>query len=229
MLLGARELQQSESESDLGIIICKNLSWTEHICPRCNKVPNLTYSSVPNLLIVPNITYSSVAWHASKTDARVLEGDQRLCSKWILGVYDLPYKDRLQQLSIVPLSLNMNICPLLMLSNILSSKYDYDCSNHFRVASRSSESQLFRLPLISKERCRDSFWYRMPRLADFLPTWVKFMQPMGLKCILIKFFIRYFHMPCVLKKKLGSNKCPFLEVLHVFLELCSSKTNLCWV
>ena len=132
--------------------------------------------------MVPVLIYSLVGWYAPKTNARVLEGNQRRCSKGILCDYDLPYTDSAQQLNILPLSLNLQLCDLLMLFHILSSKYSYDWSNHLETFSpsssarsrRSSESQLFLLPSIFKEQCRDNFRYRTPRLAIFLPTWINF-------------------------------------------------------
>ena len=159
-----------------------SLSRKLYVSAKCNKankcfflVKRNTAHSLPptqrlNLyksLVVPIFSYSSAAWDASKGDMVIIERVQRRCTKWILGYQDVFYADRFTRLNILPVSLHLQIADVLLLSSIMSGKYDFNWHEfvkvHIHRIIRSSDRLLFELPSIRLEVQRNHFWYRVPR------------------------------------------------------------------
>ena len=112
-----------------------DLKWNLHINKVCCKaicVFHMIKRSVSNLgqkakldlyksMIVPILTYASPCYGLSKYIITELENVQRRIVKWIIPHID-SYKDRLIEISLLPLPIYIQINNLLLLSKILSKK-----------------------------------------------------------------------------------------------------------
>ena len=102
-------------------------------------------------LVFPIFSYSSAAWYASKCDMVIIDRVQCRCNKWILGSQDLSYVNRLTRLNILPVSLHLQIADVLLLSSIMSGKYDFNWHEfvklHIHRTTSSSDRLLFEIPL----------------------------------------------------------------------------------
>ena len=68
-------------------------------------------------MVVPVLTYGTVAWFASKSNTKLIEGVQRDATRWIVGYHSsLSYSEKLAKLKLLPLSFNMQTNDLLLLS-----------------------------------------------------------------------------------------------------------------
>ena len=209
LILYNEELKTVSSEKDLGIIISTSLKWSEHItyiCGKSNRVLSmLKRNSARRLhwhqrlnmyksMVLPILSYGCCVWNLSKADMKSLEQVQRRASDWILGYPELNYKQRLYALNILPLSMYFQISDLLMLSKLLSKKYNVSLNNHLtpyiqKYSTRNSEKQIFELPDLKLETGRGNFWYRTPRLFNKL---VNLLDDVGLKKRLVAFFWSWF-------------------------------------
>ena len=108
-------IQFSESHSDLGIIVDRNLKFHQHIrsvANSCNAISTNLFSSVLcrdenfimevfTTLIRPKMEYGSTVWSLGYLgDLRTLERVQRRWTKRINGLENLPYSDRLLHLNL---------------------------------------------------------------------------------------------------------------------------------
>ncbi len=92
-------LDQSNVEKDLGVYVCDNMKWKEHIkiaCTMANKVLNLIKRNVGNQInsyhklnlynsiVLPILSYASPASSPSKGDLTTIEHVQLRATIWIL-------------------------------------------------------------------------------------------------------------------------------------------------
>ena len=113
-------------------------------------------------MVLPILSYGCCVWSPSKADMKSLEQVRRRATDWILEYPELKYKQRLYALNILPLSIYYQICDLLMLSQLLSRKYNVSLNNHLtpyiQNYTRISEKQIFNLPDMKLETGRGNFW-----------------------------------------------------------------------
>ena len=191
----------NDSEKYLGIIITERLSWTEHIRERCLNANRAFFMIIPlesklkamQTMVIPILTYASQVWYLTKTDMKLLESVQRRCRRWIAGS-SMGYKERLIKLNLLPITLYIQMHDLLLLSNILNGKFDYDCSKFIthanQLSTRGSERVCFKFP--QQMGSEANFWYRTPKLVNMLPESLQFFETRGLKQRLSNFFYNYF-------------------------------------
>ena len=137
------------------------------------------------------------SWSPSKADMKSLEQVQHRATDWILGYPELNYKQPLYALNILPLSIYFQISDLLMLSKLLSRKYNVSLNNHLtpyiqNYTTRNSEKPIFKLPDLKLETGCGNFWYRTPRLFNKLQSYVNVLDDVGLKKRLVAFFWSWF-------------------------------------
>ncbi len=128
-------MKGATSYKDLGIKICTNLSWSEHISFICSKAytslhvikRNLPPTSSAGLrkklylsLVRSHLSYCSQLWRPLLSkDTITLEKVQRRASKFILQDYTSSYKERLLALDLLPISLWLELLDLLFLVKCL--------------------------------------------------------------------------------------------------------------
>ncbi|CAB4041741.1 Hypothetical predicted protein, partial [Paramuricea clavata] len=116
------KLLRVNEEKDLGVIITENLSWESHltcICAKANKLLGLLKRSCISIidssvrktlyltLVRSKLSYATEVWSpASSLLKQKAEKIQRRATRWILRVKagELSYKERLQQLDMLPLA-----------------------------------------------------------------------------------------------------------------------------
>ena len=142
LLFGNESIKTEETQSDWGLMLSCDLKWNLHInkvCCKAFRVFHMIKRSVSNLgqkakldlyksMIVPILTYASPCYGLSKYIITELENVQRRIVKWIIPHMD-SYKDRLIEISLLPLPMYIQINNLLLLSKILSKNHDVDMLN----------------------------------------------------------------------------------------------------
>ena len=151
-----------------------------------NTVEGLSTSTKLKLvksMVLPILLYGSTVWYASKTNLRKLEQTKRTAVKWVLAYVEPNYTVALKRLTLLPLSLYLELNDILLLSNIISNKIDFDWQPFLKTSQR--RNQLFDLTPISNDVQRQNFWYRSAKLANLLHPMTNLSQPEGLKARLL--------------------------------------------
>ena len=146
-----------------------------------------------------------------------LENVQRRIVKWIIPHMD-SYKDRLIEISLLPLPMYIQINNLLLLSKILSKNYDVDM---LKVPSYSCSSRgcMFQLERPKKKFLEDEFFYQTCRLANVIKIDVR--ETSRLKKRILWLFWRKFE-----KDYEQMNKCTWRIACDCTMNDCRSKTSL---
>ena len=169
------------STKDLGLHVTADLKWNVHIqettCKafsalcflKRNTVEGLSTSTKLKLvksMVLPILLYGSTVWYASKTNLRKLEQTQWKAVKWVLAYGEPNYTVALKRLNLLALFLYLELNDILLLSNIISNKIDFDWQPFLKPSQR--QNQLFDLMPISNDVQRQNFWYRSAKLANLL-------------------------------------------------------------
>ena len=135
------------TEKDLGIMICKDLTWTQQAERRSSKAtgafqmikrnisPITIWQTKRNLYIcyiVPILSYGMVLWKPSKEDMKKMETVQKRATSWILNTKQLDYKERLKRLQLLPFSLYQELHVVLMFIDILNDRYNIAWTDYER-------------------------------------------------------------------------------------------------
>ena len=208
-LFGNSVFERKQCEKDLGVIICDNLNWSEHIKSRVSKAytmfhmirrnvsPRTSKGAKMNLyrgLLVPILTYGMQVSHANTNSLSALELFQARVTKWI--DHEPDYKKRLHRLNLLPISLYIELHDILLLSRIVNDKYNYDWEPKVRFPpsdkrTRAAESELFVLPKLRLSSSRQNFWYRSIAIHQATKKDIDLLSP-TIKEDLTKVFKEYF-------------------------------------
>ena len=106
------ELEMSEGEKDIGVLVDRNLSFSKHIQQKVNKVNSImelirrTYTFLDETsfrflfqaLVRPNLEYAAAVWSPyTKKDIELIENVQRRATKQVPSLKQLSYTDRLKK------------------------------------------------------------------------------------------------------------------------------------
>ena len=217
--LNSLPLPHSHSHSDLGVIMCDDLSWSSHhslIVSKALRTLGLirrtvgTSASVPVrkslylLLVHSQFSYCSQVWRPYLLkDIAILESVQQRATKWILNDYHLDYKSRLCSLQLLPLmmSLEVNDIVFFLVSLKLPSPA-FDITRYVSFVSSMTRSSGVKLQH-KYSHCNSSrhfYFTRLPRLWNKLSLSVNLLDcsiPLA-KCCLHHFLWSYFvdHFCC---------------------------------
>ena len=189
----------SLSTKDLGLHVTADLKWNVHIqettCKAFSALCFLKRNTVEGLklvksMVLPILLYGSTVWYASKTNLRKLQQTQWKAVKWVLANGEPNYNVALKKLNLLPLSLYLELNDILLLSNIISNKIDFDWQPFLKPSQR--RNQLFDLMPILNDVQRQNFWYRSAKLANLLHPITNLSQPEGLKARLLYQYWKYF-------------------------------------
>ncbi|XP_028414251.1 uncharacterized protein LOC114537309 [Dendronephthya gigantea] len=152
------ELKHVDSELDLGITVTSNLLWNTHVnnlVNKANKMLGLLRRTYPLLtnhdirralylsLVKSQLSYATQVWaptlHTSKSNLEKLERVQRRATRWILGtkIGDIPYKERMLSLHLIPLAYDREIKDLIFFYKALYGFYDLDVSSYVSFVGHS--------------------------------------------------------------------------------------------
>ena len=142
-----------DKHKDLGVIVQKNLSWSDHIAAACAKAYKSLYlirrtlfgsPSSPSLklhlyksLVRSNLSYCSQLWRPQLLkDIICLEKVQRRATKFILNDFSSDYKSRLISLNLLPLMYWYELQDLMFLVKCLKDPSDnFDILSHISFVS----------------------------------------------------------------------------------------------
>ena len=89
-------------------------------------------------IIRPGLEYATPAWSPYlQHDIAVLERVQRRATKFVTGLYNVPYEDRLRFLGLQTLQTRRHRADLILTYQLLHHLVDYDWSNLFTMARTS--------------------------------------------------------------------------------------------
>jgi hypothetical protein len=143
-------LPSVDNISDLGILLASDLSFSKQIDKLCSKARCRSamilksFQSRDNFLLFkafvvyvrPILEYCSNVWSPYKvSDIKKIESVQRLFTKRLRGLKDLPYPDRLKCLNAESLEMRRIKCDLTMYYKILNNLVDISSDSLFQVRS----------------------------------------------------------------------------------------------
>ena len=136
-LLGA-ELQQTNTEKDLGVIVDDKLKFEEHIQSKISKgrqtwglirrsftaIDTVTFPLLFKALVRPHLEYANSVWFpALKGQSIDIEHVQRSATKQVPGLRDLPYRERLRLLNLPTLKHRRRRGDLIEAYKMMSGMY----------------------------------------------------------------------------------------------------------
>jgi hypothetical protein len=187
-------LERINSIKDLGIDISSTLVWDDHVnrvVAKCNKKLGMIkraigFTAPPNVsktlyaaLIRSDLEYGSSVWSGtSKHNIEVLERVQRRATKFILGYPNLDYRDRLSELSLLPLTYRREISDLNCFFRCKLGQYDLFLNNYVQFYSSNQSRRITRLssdhlklipPRCKTESHMSNFFQRIVPIWNQLP------------------------------------------------------------
>ena len=142
---GARELDITIAEKDLGIIIDPNLSFDTHIneiVKKCNRLSGMLIRTMTNLtpkimiplfksLVRPVLEYGNSVWNPFlRKHIDLIEGVQRSFTRRLVKVQKLSYEKRLKKLKLPSLEYRRFRGDLIEVFKITHDLYDPSTINH---------------------------------------------------------------------------------------------------
>jgi hypothetical protein len=151
-ILNDIDLKASESERDLGVIVDKNLKFSQH-CNKVSNTANITLGMIKRsitckskaiitrlykALVRPQLEYCVQAWRPYlKKDIDKIEKIQRRATKMIPECSKLSYEDRLKVTGLTTLEARRNRGDLIEAFKIIRGFSKVDYKHHFHLANNS--------------------------------------------------------------------------------------------
>ena len=187
--LNGKSVVVKDSHRDLGVIISTDLQWSAHYCyimsraykvlyllrrvfgaVKCVLAKNVIYLS----LVRSQLLYCSPVWRPYLLkDIKALEGVQRRATKFVLNDYSSNYRERLINLNILPLMMQLEINDILFfIKCIKEPSRSFNISDYVMFCASNTHSSTYlklRHSLSKSNRARHFFFNRLPRLWNSLP------------------------------------------------------------
>ena len=231
--LDGSPIQAKNTNKDLGVIFCSNLSWfkhTEYITSKAYRIlfliqrtfsitsPTLTKKKLYQSLVLPILTYCSPVWRPFLLqDITALEKVQRRATKYIVNDSSLNYKDRLMKLNMLPLMYLLEIADIMFaVSSVKSPGVHFDIHNYITFSSsntRSSSQFKLNHRLTNNNLTRHSYFYRLPRLWNSLPSINSSLSMRTIKSLITSHLFTHFTLtfdsdyPCSFHYLCPCNSC----------------------
>ena len=164
-LLGHNLISETKSETDLGILMSDNLSWSEHVA-NCAKKANRTlgmikhtfshmdknmFISLYQTLVRPHMEYSHQVWSPYlQKDISILEKVQRRATKIVPGLEDLPYEQRLKILKLYPLEERRTRGDMICVWKMLNGQIDIDYNRLIPLNEGCDSTRSHRFQILGK-------------------------------------------------------------------------------
>ena len=222
--------EATQSIKYLGLFGTDSLNWTLHAKKRTEKALNAFFLLKRNLCkakfatrknayvcyVVPNVG-----------DLTLLESVQRKAMSWIFKTSNsvLSYKEKLQKINILPLSLYEELHVVLLFAKMLSGKVDIDWQSHVTLAEvgtrRAQVTRNFICKQMRLQKSESDFWYRACHLANLCNDYFTFdiLLDREHKSKLLELYNRFFISrynesgPCTWRLLCGCNNCRDLKKL----------------
>ena len=186
--LGDHTLQAADQEKDIGVIIDKDLSFSQHMNDKINKANRIvgmirgsfrylteeTFLQLYKAIIRPHLEYANCIWYpCKKKDITQVENVQRRATKLIPSIKDLSYEERLKKLRLPTLTYRRARGDMIETYKMLSGEYDPEVNNLLRPstdsATRGHSKKLF-LQRAEKTVRQSYFTIRIVKLWNSLPS-----------------------------------------------------------
>lgn len=203
------------SQKDLGVLITNNLSWSPHITTVLAKAyrslnlikrtlpPNCCNISLKRVLYLTlvrcHLVYCSPIWRPHLVqDSKRLESLQRRATRYLVS-RDLDYRSRLITLSLLPISLWLEVQDVLLLVRLMTDPpSNFHLEDHITYVSSSTRASAHNRikrthPLIPRlNTTRNFFFNRIVRIWNSLPP-INTQRPFpAIKKHIISIFWKYF-------------------------------------
>ena len=201
---------QTDHEKDLGITTTTKLSWKLHIntiVAKANKMLGIlkrTCTSITDMntrrtlylsLVKSQLLYASEVWSPVNNVqlSRQVEKVQRRATKWILMNGEMPYKERLSSLNLLPLSYDRELKDLTFFYKSLFGFINVNLSNyvsfvsHGRTRLSLSSEYILQNPLCKTTTFQSSYYNRIVNIWNSVSQEVSldsFSRPSSFKCYL---------------------------------------------
>jgi hypothetical protein len=191
------QLERCEYIRDLGIIINNTLTWCNHvqsIVSKANKVMGLIkrtlgYNAPTSVskqlyisLVRSILEYGTPVWSGMTVhDTVLIERVQRAATRFMLHSPDIDYRERLEKLEILPLTLRRDYLDLCMffkyckglLSNINAGNYVTFINNNAISTRNSEEQNKILIPITNTFTCQKTFFFRIVFMWNSLAKGVR--------------------------------------------------------
>ena len=189
--LDGSPLEHVDNYKDLGMVVDKTLSWSQHVqtvISKSSRVAGMIKRSVGfsapssvtlqlyKSLVRSNLEYSTPVWSPHYAgDVKALERVQRGMTKYILGYPDASYEIRCQELNILPLSFRREVMDLVFLFKSIHAIHDFSVHDHIEIipsntGRRSANSGLLlRGKHVRTETFMASYFNRIVNIWNSLP------------------------------------------------------------
>ena len=133
------ELEHSNEEKDIGVIVDCNLNFEKHIVEKIKKANSMsaiirrifqyldetTFTSLYKALVRTHLDYASTVWAPYKVKlVEMIEGVQRRATKQLPNLKELSYTERLRKLKLPTLSYRRVRGDMIEVYKIITEKYD---------------------------------------------------------------------------------------------------------
>ena len=187
--INGNTIRQASQHKDLGVTFSSDLHWTEHHkiitakayqtlgLLRCTFNVNRTVAKKQLYisLVWSHLLYCSQLWRPQLLkDVFILERVQWRATKYILNNYEQSYKERLEQLHLLPLMYTYELNDIIFFVKSLKSPADhFDIRRHVQFAESSTRSGTsFKLVHVKSLQSSYHHFYfnRIVRLWNYLPV-----------------------------------------------------------
>ena len=178
--------EATQSIKDLGLFVNDSSDWTLHAKKRTEKALNAFFLLKRNLCkanfatrknpyvcyVVPIVNYGAALWKPSNCDLTLLESVQLKAMSWVFKTSNsvFSYKEKLQKINILLLSLYQELHVVLLFAKMLSGKVDIDWQSHVTLAEvgtlRAQVTRNFICKQMRLQKSESDFWYRACHLAN---------------------------------------------------------------
>jgi hypothetical protein len=196
-IINGKSIEKVNNFVDLGLLVQDNLHWDNHVCEsvkRANKrmgfvKRTLGYSCMSKTkqicytaLVRPLVEYGSVLWaNQSKKCLNLVEGVQRRATKYILGNFDISYKERLLQCNLLPLSYRYEFLDLMFMYNSINDLTYVNAADIIEYANRTvtrggNDDSLFLIKRVHLETVKRFYPNRIVHIWNSLPSVVRLTE-----------------------------------------------------
>ncbi len=190
--MNSKAVSRVEKEKDLGVCVNSNLTWNDHIftiTAKGNRMLGLLKRTCPLLtnttvrrtlyltLVRSQLTYATEVWspHTTKLMSKV-ESVQRRATAWILKSKrgEIPYKQRLTTLSLLPLCYEREITDLVFFFKALYGNIDLDVRtfvsfvNNGRTRLSQNPTLTLKTPYCRSSTFQASYFNRIVKLWNYV-------------------------------------------------------------
>ena len=172
--MGGKKLKTVEEECDLGVTFQRDLKFSSHISSKINKATSMLalikrtfkhldkycFTKLYTSLVRPHLEFGNVIWYPYlRKDIERIENVQARATRLVSSLRFLPYKQRLEELSLPSLTFRRLRGDLIQTFKIIKGIDDCSVDKFFKMSSQAIVTRGHSMK-IEKPRCTTSFALR---------------------------------------------------------------------